>query len=89
MRAARLIVLGALVFAGAAGVGVAAIADEPVARDAKYPAAWFDEVPKDDAPRWEILPQEAGEGEVILSKRNELGILSNFAPTPFEFRGKK
>ena len=27
--------------------------------------------------------------EVILSKRNELGVLSNFAPTPFELRGKK
>jgi hypothetical protein len=26
---------------------------------------------------------------VILSKRNELGLLSNFAPTPFEFRGKR
>ena len=38
---------------------------------------------------WEILPQEAGPGEVILSKRNELGLLSNFAATPFEFRGKR
>jgi predicted NAD-dependent protein-ADP-ribosyltransferase YbiA (DUF1768 family) len=28
-------------------------------------------------------------GEVILSKRNELGLLSNFAPTPFTFRGKR
>ncbi|MEX0641927.1 MAG: NADAR family protein, partial [Pirellulales bacterium] len=26
---------------------------------------------------------------VILSKRNELGLLSNFAPTSFEFRGKR
>jgi predicted NAD-dependent protein-ADP-ribosyltransferase YbiA (DUF1768 family) len=26
---------------------------------------------------------------VILSKRNELGILSNFAPTPFVYRGKR
>ena len=39
------------------------------------------------APAWEILPQEAGAGEVILSKRNELGILSNFAGTPFVFHG--
>ena len=30
---------------------------------------------------WEILPQVAKSGEVILSKRNELGILSNFAAT--------
>jgi predicted NAD-dependent protein-ADP-ribosyltransferase YbiA (DUF1768 family) len=42
-------------------------------------------VSKDGAPAWEILPQEAGPGEVILSKRNELGLLSNFAATPFTF----
>ena len=46
-------------------------------------------VPKEGAPSWEILPQEAGPGEVILSKRHELGLLSNFAPTPFTFRGKR
>ncbi len=46
-------------------------------------------MPKEGAPSWEILPQEAGPGEVILSKRNELGLLSNFAPTPFEFHGKR
>ena len=28
-------------------------------------------------------------GEVILSKRNELGLLSNFAATPFTFKGKR
>ncbi|MEK7780686.1 MAG: NADAR family protein, partial [Verrucomicrobiota bacterium] len=38
---------------------------------------------------WEILPQAAGPGEVILSKRNELGLLSNFAATPFTFRGQR
>lgn len=67
----------------------AAVADEPVARDSRYPAHWWAAVDRKDAPRWEILPQEAGEGELILSKRNELGLLSNFAPTPFEFRGKR
>src|SRR5581483_9460332 len=41
------------------------------------------------APDWEILPQAARPGEVILSKRNELGILSNFAATPFTYRGKR
>jgi hypothetical protein len=46
-------------------------------------------VPKEGAPAWEILPQEAGPGEVILSKRNELGLLSNFAATPFVFHGKR
>ncbi|MGD9634368.1 MAG: NADAR family protein [Pirellulales bacterium] len=86
MGAARL-VLTAVALAGVSGA--IAVGKEDVAWDAQYPAVWFEEVSKKDAPRWEILPQEAGEGEVILSKRNELGILSNFAPTPFEFRGKK
>lgn len=54
-----------------------------------YPAHWWTPVSKDGAPDWEILPQEAGPGEVILSKRHELGLLSNFAPTPFVFRGKR
>jgi hypothetical protein len=59
------------------------------AHDPRYPAHWWEAVPKEGAPSWEILPQEAGPGEVILSKRHELGLLSNFAATPFEFRGKK
>jgi predicted NAD-dependent protein-ADP-ribosyltransferase YbiA (DUF1768 family) len=59
-------------------------------RDPRYPARWWAPVSKEGAPSWEILPQEAGPGEVILSKRQEdLGLLSNFAPTPFEFHGKK
>src|SRR5271170_752837 len=60
----------------------AARADSPtIARDPKYPAHWWTPVPTNGAPSWEILPQEAGPAEVILSKRNELGLLSNFAPT--------
>lgn len=55
----------------------------------EYPEEWFKPVPTEGAPAWEILPQAAGPGEVILSKRNELGILSNFAATPFEYRGVK
>jgi predicted NAD-dependent protein-ADP-ribosyltransferase YbiA (DUF1768 family) len=54
-----------------------------------YPAHWWTPVQKDGAPSWEILPQEAGPGEVILSKRHELGVLSNFSATPFEFHGKR
>ena len=54
-----------------------------------YPPHWWQAFDKSVAYSWEILPQEAKEGEVILSKRNELGILSNFAQTPFVFRGKK
>ena len=59
------------------------------ARDPRYPAHWFAPVNDPQKPVWEILPQEAGPGEVILSKRHELGLLSNFAPTPFVFRGKR
>jgi predicted NAD-dependent protein-ADP-ribosyltransferase YbiA (DUF1768 family) len=54
-----------------------------------YPSHWFAPVPTQGAPEWEILPQAALPGEVIISKRNELGCLSNFAPTPFTFRGKR
>lgn len=54
-----------------------------------YPTNWWAPVSKEGAPGWEILPQEAGPGEVILSKRNELGLLSNFAATPFTFHGKR
>lgn len=52
----------------------------------QYPAHWWTPVPQEGAPDWEILPQAAGRNEVILSKRNELGILSNFAATPFTYK---
>ena len=54
-----------------------------------YPAHWWTPVPEEGKPDWEILPQAARPGEVVLSKRNELGILSNFAATPFTLRGKR
>lgn len=54
-----------------------------------YPDGWFAPMNDPNKPEWEILPQEAGPGEVILSKRNELGLLSNFAPTPFVFHERK
>lgn len=54
-----------------------------------YPESWFAPINDPNKPDWEILPQEAKPGEVILSKRNELGILSNFAATPFELDGKR
>jgi predicted NAD-dependent protein-ADP-ribosyltransferase YbiA (DUF1768 family) len=53
---------------------------------ASYPAQWWAPVPETEKASWEILPQAAKPGEVILSKRNELGILSNFAATPFTYR---
>ena len=57
--------------------------------DRAYPEHWWKAEDATTAPKWEILPQAAKSGEVIVSKRNELGILSNFAPTPFTFYGKK
>jgi hypothetical protein len=60
-----------------------------IERDSRYPAHWWKPVPRSEAASWEILPQNARATEVILSKRNELGLLSNFAATPFEFRGKR
>ena len=62
---------------------------ELVAARTNYPAHWWAPVSTNGAPAWEIFPQEAKPGEVILSKRNELGLLSNFAPTPFTFHGKR
>lgn len=62
---------------------------QQVMRDSRYPAHWWTTISKEGVPSWEILPQEAGPGEVILSKRNELGLLSNFAATPFTFKGKR
>jgi predicted NAD-dependent protein-ADP-ribosyltransferase YbiA (DUF1768 family) len=61
---------------------------ELLAARTNYPAHWWAPVPTNGAPAWEILPQAAAPGEVILSKRNELGLLSNFAPTPFTFHGQ-
>ena len=54
-----------------------------------FPIVWFAPIIDPNKPDWEILPQAAKPGEVILSKRNELGILSNFAATPFEMDGKR
>src|SRR5947207_2341344 len=61
---------------------------ELLAARTNYPAHWWAAVDTNGAPGWEIFPQAAAPGEVILSKRHELGLLSNFAPTPFTFRGK-
>lgn len=58
--------------------------------ETKYPESWWQPVAAEGAPAWEILPQAATpKEEVILSKRNELGVLSNFAATPFFYYGKR
>jgi hypothetical protein len=80
--------LVASTFVLAAGCHSAALPSSAPA-PAPYPSHWWAPVSKEGAPDWEILPQEAGPGEVVLSKRHELGLLSNFALTPFTFRGKR
>jgi len=63
---------------------------QPLLLAALYPTHWWTPIIDPQKPAWEILPQAAKPGqEVILSKRNELGILSNFAATPFVFQGKR
>jgi predicted NAD-dependent protein-ADP-ribosyltransferase YbiA (DUF1768 family) len=53
-----------------------------------YPRQWWKPIPVDQRQgNWEILPQEAGPNEVILSKRNELGVFSNLAYAPFILDG--
>jgi predicted NAD-dependent protein-ADP-ribosyltransferase YbiA (DUF1768 family) len=72
---------------------IAALALIAIAADGlgaqQYPAHWWTPVSEVNKPDWEILPQAAKPGQVILSKRNELGILSNFAATPFTLYGKR
>lgn len=50
-----------------------------------YPDLWWKPVTDKVVPGWEILPQAASKemNEVIISKRNELGVMSNFAAAPF------
>ncbi len=54
-----------------------------------YPRSWWPEVAESERSSWEILPQDAAEGEVILSKRTELGVFSNLSKSPFDFEGHR
>lgn len=54
-----------------------------------YPKHWWKKIDDPNKPSWEILPHEAGPGELVLSKRNELGIFSNFGHAPFELYGDR
>ena len=86
MTRVALVVLALVV----AGCGSGESRTEKPAIEKHYPAAWFAPLPPDVKPySWEITPDQAGAGEVILSKRTELGVFSNFAPTPFELDGKR
>lgn len=62
-----------------------------IAATQSYSDIWWTPVNDPNPPKWEILPQAASKekNEVILSKRNELGQLSNFAATPFKMLGVK
>jgi predicted NAD-dependent protein-ADP-ribosyltransferase YbiA (DUF1768 family) len=53
-----------------------------------FPQEWWGKITTNDKASWEIAPDEAQPKTVILSKRTELGILSNFAATPFVIDGK-
>ena len=78
-----------LAFTAAALLALFASTRGAAQQTGSYPAHWWSPIPEDQKASWEILPQAAGRGQVILSKRNELGIRSNFAATPFTFRGKR
>ncbi len=76
-----------LVAIGCGACSLASGADRT--EEGRYPARWWEPVPESLGAWWAILPQTAGPGEVIVSKRHELGLLSNFAATPFDYRGKR
>lgn len=59
----------------------------PECRKGFSPSWWKTPSGGPDKFSWEVLPPEANKCEVVLSKRNELGLLSNFAPTPITFHG--
>src|SRR5438067_11546557 len=64
-------------------------AAELLAARTNYPAHWWAPVSTNGAAGWESLPQQAGPGEVILSKRQQRGALSKFAATPCTLSGKR
>jgi predicted NAD-dependent protein-ADP-ribosyltransferase YbiA (DUF1768 family) len=82
MKTLKILFVSLLLTAGCVATGQKTTGDN-------YPDIWWKEVPKDQLAGWEIPPQAAdrSKGEVILSKRNELGKLSNFHPAPFELDG--
>ena len=55
----------------------------------EYPSRWWSDIPKNKKRSWEISPASVKPPVVVISKRNELGVLSNFAATPFSYNEKK
>ncbi len=74
--------LTAVVFLASTNVSACPIAD-------KYPDIWWQAIPQEEIKSWEIAPQHANrcKGEVVLSKRNELGIFSNLGNAGFVMDG--
>ncbi|MGZ3726356.1 MAG: NADAR family protein [Pseudobdellovibrio sp.] len=70
-------------------IGTAKAQDNSTTGADGFPDHWWQPVPADQLPGWEIPPQSAdrNKGEVILSKRNELGQFSNLGATPFVLDG--
>lgn len=68
---------------------LASCASAGVMADPNYPDVWWKALPDDQVAGWEVPPQAAdrSKGEVVLSKRNELGQFSNLGATPFTFGG--
>ncbi|MFZ3229372.1 MAG: NADAR family protein [Pseudobdellovibrio sp.] len=68
-------------------IGSCAVAQTTVSDS--YPDDWWKPVPESQIASWEIPPQAANrtKGEVVLSKRNELGQFSNLSATAFVFEG--
>jgi predicted NAD-dependent protein-ADP-ribosyltransferase YbiA (DUF1768 family) len=60
-----------------------------VASQDGFPDLWWQPVPLDQVASWEIPPQTAdrSKGEVVLSKRNELGQFSNLQAAEFTLDG--
>ena len=82
---ARCLILALLAVLSIFGCSIDPSSNNSKQSKTRYPAIWFAPINDPTKPDWEILPQEAKAGEVILSKR----ILSNFAGTPFELYGKR
>lgn len=59
------------------------------ASENEYPAHWWQPVPEKEVASWEIPPQAANReaGEVVLSKRTELGQFSNLPAASFVLDG--
>lgn len=82
MKITKAILLLSILLSGCTSVGQVASGDG-------FPDHWWAPVPADQVASWEIPPQAAdrSKGEVVLSKRNELGQFSNLQAAEFTLDG--